>query len=166
MQVKNSDLILGTIFTGVLGVINHFLYEWSNYNKLVALFCPVNESTWEHLKLLFFPFLLWLIISCFAGRNGRKKFLGNAAFGCFSGMTSIVVLFYTYTGILGYFVDFINIAIYFIGVGVCFSMLWFLNKRKKHLSNFNGAVFFIVMTVLFFLFTFFPPSIGLFIPPL
>ena len=39
-----------------LGTLNHFLYFLSGQSPIVALFCPVNESVWEHLKLLYFPF--------------------------------------------------------------------------------------------------------------
>ena len=49
------------IFISVLGVLLHFTYEWSGDNAVVGLFSAVNESTWEHLKLLFFPFLLRVI---------------------------------------------------------------------------------------------------------
>ena len=41
----------------VLGCLNHFIYEWTGESPISALFCPVNESVWEHLKLLFFPYL-------------------------------------------------------------------------------------------------------------
>ena len=40
------------IFISVLGVLLHFTYEWSGDNAVVGLFSAVNESTWEHLKLL------------------------------------------------------------------------------------------------------------------
>ena len=45
------------ILTLILGTLLHFLYEWTGYNYLVGFISPVNESTWEHLKLLFFPVL-------------------------------------------------------------------------------------------------------------
>ena len=47
----------------VLGSLCHFLYDWSGGLSLAALFCPVNESVWEHLKLLYFPFLLVSLVS-------------------------------------------------------------------------------------------------------
>ena len=47
--------IFSVIFTWILGTILHFLYEWSGDNKIIASFSAVNESTWEHLKLVFFP---------------------------------------------------------------------------------------------------------------
>ena len=42
----------------VLGTLFHFVYGWSGENPVAGLFFPVNESTWEHLKLIFFPILL------------------------------------------------------------------------------------------------------------
>lgn len=73
MTTKKA-FIIGAIITSILGVISHFLYEWSGENKFVALFCAVNESTWEHLKLLFFPFLLWIIISHFVLNDTSKEY--------------------------------------------------------------------------------------------
>lgn len=39
------------------GFLIHFLYEWSP-NVLFALFSPVRESVWEHMKLIYWPLLL------------------------------------------------------------------------------------------------------------
>ena len=57
--------ICGFIFTTSLGTLLHFMYEWSGKNSLVALFSNVNESTWEHLKLLFYPAFIFAIIQSF-----------------------------------------------------------------------------------------------------
>lgn len=68
------------IFISVLGVLLHFTYEWSGDNAVVGLFSAVNESTWEHLKLLFFPFLLLTILEvlpaaiCFRNSFSRQEF--------------------------------------------------------------------------------------------
>jgi len=43
------------------GILQHFLHEWLPI-PLTALFAPVNESVWEHLKLLYWPFLLAAIL--------------------------------------------------------------------------------------------------------
>ena len=50
---------IGFIAVSIAGTLMHFIYEWSGNNKIVALFAPVNESPWEHLKLLFFPFVIY-----------------------------------------------------------------------------------------------------------
>ena len=41
----------------------HFLYVWLPL-PLVALFAPVSESVWEHLKLLYWPFLAAAAVLC------------------------------------------------------------------------------------------------------
>lgn len=53
--------IIGTFFIIILGTINHFLYDWFNHNKIIGYFTAVNESTWEHLKLVIAPSFIWLI---------------------------------------------------------------------------------------------------------
>ena len=50
-----SYLIFSIIFTFILGTLLHFTYKWSEENAIVGIFSAVNESTWEHLKLLYFP---------------------------------------------------------------------------------------------------------------
>ena len=46
-------MILGFLFTAALGTIWHFLYDWTGRGAIAALFFPVNESTWEHMKRSF-----------------------------------------------------------------------------------------------------------------
>lgn len=52
----------GFIFISVMGTLGHFIYEWSGHNKYAAIIFAVNESTWEHMKLVVFPSLVWLLI--------------------------------------------------------------------------------------------------------
>ena len=65
--------ILSTVFTIILGTILHYTYKWSNKNPLVGTFSAVNESTWEHLKLLYFPMLLSIIIGYFYFNGFERK---------------------------------------------------------------------------------------------
>lgn len=57
--------IAGILFTSVTGTLAHFVYDWSGQNVLAGLFTPVSESTWEHMKLLFFPMLLYGFFTMF-----------------------------------------------------------------------------------------------------
>ena len=92
--------LIGFLFVLVFGSILHFVYGWSGKNPSVALIAPINESTWEHLKLLLVPGLLYGIVEYFA--IGRK--IGGFVFTKFVamllGLLAIVILFYTYTGIV------------------------------------------------------------------
>ena len=69
MNIKKWQ-IFASIFCLILGTILHFTYEWFNYNVIVGLFSTINESVWEHLKLLFYPMFFISIIGYFKiGRN-------------------------------------------------------------------------------------------------
>ena len=63
MKQLKRCIIIGTIFVLILGTLSHFFYEWSNDNQIIGLFSPVNESVWEHMKLVFFPMLFYSIIA-------------------------------------------------------------------------------------------------------
>src|SRR5699024_5363380 len=54
--------IAGFLLTGIAGPLLHFTYRWSGENRIVAAFSAVNESTWEHMKLLFVPVFLFPLV--------------------------------------------------------------------------------------------------------
>ena len=98
---KNTILtfqILSTIFIIVLGTILHYTFNWSNKNPLVGTFSAVNESTWEHLKLLFFPMLITIIVGYFYIGKDIPNFICAKTVGIVVAMFSIYFL-----SILSYF---------------------------------------------------------------
>ena len=67
--------ISGFLFTSVLGTLSHFFYEWSGDSTFIGLVCPISESAWEHMKLLFFPALLY----CFPFKLIYKNAVPNVS---------------------------------------------------------------------------------------
>lgn len=61
MKKLKLATVIGIIFVLITGSLAHFVYEWSGNNALAGLFTPVNESVWEHMKLVFFPMLLYSV---------------------------------------------------------------------------------------------------------
>ena len=51
--------IIGTIVISGAGSMMHFVYEWTDCHALAAVFCAVNESVYEHVKIMLFPMLGW-----------------------------------------------------------------------------------------------------------
>ena len=156
----------GFAVCGLLGTLLHFLYEWTDKNKLVAVFSGINESTWQHMKLLYFPLLLFAIIQSRFFRE-RKSFWCMKMIGIITGLLLIPVIFYTYNGILGKSPDFINIIIFFVSDAAAFLTEALLlrrnNLRCKHKWKAICAIIFI--GILFIIFTFYPPDIPLFASP-
>ncbi len=166
MKFKNN--ITAFFVIGLLGSLGHFFYKWSGNNQLVGMFFPVNESTWEHLKLLFFPTLIYSLFEYIFSKEKPCNYLSSLAVSLLWGMGTIVVIFYTVRGVLGFNVDFINILIYFIAIISMLSKKNKLVKNKKLCSNlsfWSGVVIIALFTVFFVSFSFNPPQLGIFAPP-
>lgn len=162
IDAKDKPYILTVI---VLGCLNHFLYDISGKPAGVAIFCPVNESTWEHLKLLFFPFLFVSFFQYFKFRFHLIRFFYYRLIAVLCGMLSIVILFYTYTGIIGQHFLVVDLLIYFFSVFLSFSIYHYLYRKELTLPS-QTIVFslWILVSMCFFAFTCFPPNIPLFFP--
>ena len=156
----------GIFFTSVLGTLSHFFYDWSGQNPVVALFSPVSESTWEHMKLIFFPILIWSLFMPSCIRESFPALQPALLVGNLPGTWSVPVLFYTYSGILGRNVTFIDIAIFYIAVLISFFVARkLLTSARTESARSLIRVISVLMILAFFLFTFFPPQIGLFAEP-
>lgn len=121
-KILIRHLIPGMIFVSILGTLSHFFYDWSNQNTFVAFFSPINESTWEHMKLVFFPMLLftWYLSEKYPDNDSvMSAALSATLFGTFL----VPVLYYTYSGILGFRIAAIDISIFYISVLAAFSKI-------------------------------------------
>lgn len=150
------------IFIIATGTLNHFLYEWTG-SAIVTFFCPVNESVWEHLKLLFFPFLFWSIGKYFCRKPEASSYFFYRFLAVSAGMLSIITLFYTYTGIIGRNFLPLDILTFVLGTIITLRLTSLL---PKHITSTPAmsSVYTAWLTVIlcFFTFTCFPPDIPLF----
>lgn len=157
--------IIRYLFVVLLGVFLHFAYELSGENPIVGLFAIINESVWEHLKLVFFPMLILTLWDMFTNQRNNLCFLPARTLGTLAGMAFIVIVYYTITGILGFQVAWINIAIYLLGVLVVFLVEKKLCHRYNTISVKVAIVLWILFIILFIIFTIAPPALGIFTPP-
>lgn len=156
---------LGFIFISIFGTINHFLYDFFGKNNYAAYFFAVNESTWEHMKLVVFPSLVWLVISLFLSSNS------NILIGNFLGLVTILImiplLFYLLNFIFGKSSGLVNILIFYVSVFMgAFVNNCLLNMAEvSKIYNIFGIVGYLIIIVLFLIFSKDPPKSGLFEEP-
>lgn len=166
MKKLKHYTITGAIFVIITGSISHFIYEWSGRQFLLGFFFPVSESTWEHMKLCFFPMLIY---SCFMNKRWKDAYpciTSALLYGTLLGTFLIPVIFYTYTGIIGRNYLFLDIATFVISVLLAFLCVYRLTVSCKMFSHtfLLGSLVF-VMAICFLLFTYLPPNLGIFIEP-
>ena len=169
MLKKNPILIfeiISTIFIIILGTLLHFTFKWSNNNVLVGTFSPINESIWEHLKLIFFPMLITTIIVYFYEGKNIYSYLGSNALGIILAIFFTIIFFYTYTGIIGTNFDVVDISSFFIAVVLGQYVAYQKMESKISCNNLMAIIILLILYLCFFIFTFFPPHIGLFKDPI
>ncbi|MCM1157807.1 MAG: DUF6512 family protein [Bacteroidales bacterium] len=108
------------------GTLLHFAYEWSGNSAFVALFAPVSESVWEHLKLFFVPAFFFTIFMYYLVGENCPEYLWCQTKSILSGLGVILVIYYGYTGITRMEIPWISIGIYYVAAvaagvvsGVC-----------------------------------------------
>lgn len=159
--------LIGFVITSIGGTIMHFLYTWFNEAVWIAPFSSVNESTWEHIKLLFWPMFIFAVIQKLF-INNREDFWYIKLRGTLIGIILIPVIFYTYNGVIGKSPDWINITIFFISLAMVYIYETYLFNTNKLLCRKNNFPLLIlcVIALLFVIFTFNTPKIGIFKDPL
>ncbi|BCJ94617.1 hypothetical protein acsn021_21860 [Anaerocolumna cellulosilytica] len=160
--------LAGFILVLIFGTLLHFVFEWSGRNFLVAFFSPVNESVWEHLKLLFMPFLVFSFIEYFILCKKFKSFIPAKATGIVIGLCSIISLSYTFTGIIGTHVLAIDIGIFVVSTLITYTISYCMIKNWNVdgiLLNSLGLLVITLLFLIFMIFTFYPPVNNLFQDP-
>jgi hypothetical protein len=153
--------------TSLGGTVLHFLYEWLGKPFWIAAFSGVNESTWEHMKLLFWPMFIFALVESLFFRE-REDFWCMKLRGILLGLILIPVVFYTYNGAFGKSPDWINIAIFFISAAIAYIYETRLFKRENTKCKLPTLALSALVALAFFFifFTFKTPEIDIFKDPL
>jgi len=81
-------IFINTIITFLLCFLSHFMYKWFP-NPIVSILFPVNESIWEHMKMLYTTLLIYGIIEYFI----LKKFdIDNHNFFLTTLIKSVIII--------------------------------------------------------------------------
>lgn len=158
--------IYGIIFTLITGTLLHFAYEWSGNNHIVGYLSAVNESTWEHMKLVFFPMSLYYFYMNNKLKNEYPCVTSSLLFGILLGTLLIPIIFYTYSGILGRSLLILDISTFIICVFIAFSAVYRLSLSCR-LKKFQVLLKLLVLlsAVCFLIFTYKHPAFGIFADP-
>ncbi|MBE6557205.1 MAG: hypothetical protein E7664_05625 [Ruminococcaceae bacterium] len=156
---------LGFGVTSLFGTLLHFVYEWLGEAAWIAPIAGINESTWEHMKLLFWPMLLFAAVQSLFFRS-REDFWCIKLYGILLGLGLIPVLFYTYNGVVGMSPDWINVVIFFLSAAAVYIYeARRLQGGTKRCNSRLAIALLCAIALLFVVFTFATPEIGIFEDP-
>ncbi len=169
LENKNIGIwaFAGFCVVSFLGTLLHFLYEWTGESVAIAWLSAVNESTWEHMKLLFFPMFLVAIVQYFVDGKNIDGYWSVKLCSILIGLTLIPVLFYTLQGIFGKTPDWVNITTFFISAFIAYYYEYRAFKSGNAYRYSRLSLLLIcIIAVLFIAFTFITPKIPLFKDPM
>ena len=166
MKNLKHYFIQGFLFVVITGSIAHFVYDWSGGNTLLGFLFPINESVWEHMKLSFFPMLLYSFYLNTKLENAYPCIRTASLFGVLLSALLIPVIFYTYSGILGHNYIILDIMTFVISVLLSFVVMYKLTLSCT-LSSYKITltILVLILAICFFIFTYRPINIGIFTEP-
>ena len=126
--------LVGSVVIFLAGSLFHYIFEWSGAWRPVALMGAVNESTWEHLKLAFWPALIFALVEYGVLRHMLHNFWIGKFLGLLTMPMVISVLYYAYAAVwpksnLAY-----NLAIFFLAalIGQWISFRFLFRDPNTH----------------------------------
>lgn len=153
--------LLAFFISAGLGALQHFGYEWLPC-PLTALLCPINESVWEHLKLLYWPVLLTGFYVHHKKLQSQRAWSGTL-FSMLLTPLMITGMFYTlYCGFSVYSVA-ADVAAYFVILAIGFLIAYKVEKNGS-MARFGGVLVILVglYGAALILFTLAPPDLPIF----
>ncbi len=156
--------LIGFFVITIIGTLLHFCFEWSGSFKPLALFCTVNESVWEHLKMGFWPAFFFALYEYFKfGRKNHNFWIAKTVALYIIPLT-IIIVFYLVKAITGNHYIWLDISLFVIAIALSQIVSYKIITSTKDYSKYKipSLILLIILTIAFSLFTYFPPKLELF----
>ena len=153
----------------IVGSLFHFLYDFSNQNPIIALISPVNESIWEHNKMVVLPpILFWILFYSIKGKSfsiNKNRWFTAAFIAIITMLITIPLLYYFYTQAFGVELLWVDILILLVAIILGQLMGLHFYKHSKGITWYIPLLLLCSIIFLFAIFTYYPPHIPLFMDP-
>ena len=164
LSPKDKWILWGIPALFALGTLFHFLYDILGGGPAIGVIAPVNESVWEHGKLILWPEAIWWGLGFWLwkstpGPGAARRWFSGALASLVTALTCIWMLYYFYTQAFGQELLWVDILILPAAawLGQCLGLhVW---RRGRGLSWQVLLAAFLAVFLLFLYFTFYPPHI-------
>lgn len=149
-----------------LGTLFHFLYDWSGQIQIIGAISAVNESVWEHCKMVVFPIIAWwclyYIFSSKPNEINASKWFAGALAALLTAFISIPFCYYFYTQAFGVELLVVDIFILLFALLLGQSIGLHFYKYSKRINIAISITSIILVALIFIIFTFYPPHLPIF----
>lgn len=159
-------LIISFFILSTLGTIFHFTHFWFKNGLILHIFSAINESTWEHMKMLVAPTLLLSVFQYFVLRENYSNLFNGILILYLVEILTISLMFEPLRILLKRVPFYITILIFYLAI--IFGILsenYILKNNISIFSELGSLILIGIITIKFAIFTYFPPKIFLFKDP-
>ena len=144
-----KKIIINTIIIFVISVLIHSFYELLP-NFLTSIFFPTNESIWEHMKMIFTSYMLFLLLKFVFNKSSKNDLFATVT----SALFNIVIFLIIYIPIYNLFGEHLvlTLIIYFITILIS-NILWAKFTKKEINKKYNN-LFFIPIIIVYIIFVY------------
>lgn len=160
MNLKKLKFIaVITIF--LLSFITHNLYDWFP-SSFTAIFFPVNESIWEHQKMIFTTILIWGVIEYLIMRRthlNKTNLISSTVISAIANIIIFLIIYMPIYAIWGHNL-LVTLIIYFITIIMAQYISYKILSIRGNLKLLNivSIVLIPLIYILFTYFTYYPPN--------
>ncbi len=155
--------VLNVMFLTACGSALHFAYAFSGNSAWVAPFVAIDESVWEHGKLLFWPLVLLALLYAALWALPLRSLMQGVATGAATAIGVMITGFYAYTAWLGYNLLVIDLLLFVASVISGYTVGWAAFRSEFAARHpVPGYVLLAILGVGFCAFSFWKPPMALF----
>ena len=155
--------VISVILIFLFSSLFHFIYDWFP-TFFTSLFFPVNESIWEHNKIIVMSFL---VLAIFEKLHYKKR--KNVIFTeCISSLVCMILVMLIFTPVYLYILKtndnmIVTFAIYIFAISISQIISYKLLQKEYNpkLEEF-GVILFVIFFLINIIFTYYPPKLAIF----
>lgn len=164
---KKIITIISSIFIFMIGFVIHNLYKWCP-NIVTLILSPVNESVFEHMKMIYTSYIIWIIIKYLIFKKFNIKENNFLFKELLTFLFNIVLFLSIYWPIYSKFGEnmLVTITIYLISIIISQILNYFIEFKKDSntLSIISLIIIFLIYAITTYL-TYKPPICKAFLDP-
>jgi len=156
--------IIGVFIIFGLSFLSHFMYQWLP-NSIFSILFPVNESIWEHMKLIVTPVLIFSIFEYIIYRKKNieyNNFILSYAVSMILGIIIYLIIYLPIENIFGHSMIVAIVILFITFIVVEFISYYIMNSREIKYSNIIGISLIILIYIVFGYLTYNPIESDLF----
>ena len=156
--------IIGVFVIFLLSFLSHFMYELFP-NVLFSLIFPVNESIWEHMKLLVTPVLIFTLIEYIIYKKtgiNNNNFMLSYSISMLIGIIIYLILYLPIHYIFGHSSIFAIILLFIVFIIIEIISYYIMSYKEIRYSNIIGVIIILLMYIIFGYLTYYPLENDLF----